>query len=52
MITGSIMFDLLAIFAIGWYVAGAILWLPIGRWMGYGRNCKKHGKDQAERSET
>ena len=42
MITGSILLDVLAVLAIWWYVAGAILWLPIGKWI------KKYGKEQED----
>ena len=45
MITESIILNVLSILAIGWYVAGAILFLPIGQWIR--RDCKKCGKEQA-----
>jgi len=46
MITGSIILDVLALLAIGW--SGAFLLLPVGQWIGYKRDCKKHGKEQAD----
>ncbi len=45
-ITGDIMFDVLALLAIGW--AGAILLVPVAQWIEYKRDCKKHGKEQAD----
>ena len=46
MITGSIMLDVLVFLAIGW--SGAFLLLPVGQWIDYKRDCKKHGKEQAD----
>ena len=45
MITGSIILDVLALLAIGW--SGAFLLLQVGQWIGYKRDCKKHGEEQA-----
>ena len=45
MITESIILNVLSILAIGLYVTGAILFLPIGQWIR--RDCKKCGKEQA-----
>ena len=36
--TGSIILNVLSILAIGWYVTGAILFLPIGQWIKWIRN--------------
>lgn len=47
-ITGDILTDVLAILAIAW--AGAILLLPVGQWIDYKRDCKKHGKEQIGRA--
>ena len=48
MITESIILNVLSILAIGWYVAGTILFLPIGQWIKWiRRDCKKCGKEQA-----
>lgn len=46
MLTGSIEVDVFAFLAIGW--AGAMLLLPIGQWIAYKRDCRKHGKEQAD----
>lgn len=46
MITGDIMLDVLALLAIGY--AGAFLLIPIYQWIDYKRDCKKHGKEQAD----
>lgn len=46
MITGSIILDVLVLLAIGW--SGAFLLLPVGQWICYKRDCKKHGKEQAD----
>lgn len=46
MITGDILTDVLALLAIGG--CGAILMLPIAQWIDYKRDCKKHGKEQAD----
>jgi len=46
MITGSSLLDALAFLAIGWTVA--FLLLPIGQWISYKRDCKMHGKEQAD----
>ena len=46
MILGNPLLDALAFVAVGW--AGAILLLPIGQWIEYKRDCKKHGKDVAD----
>lgn len=46
MITGDIMLDVLALLGIGY--AGALLLLPIAQWISYKRDCKKHGKEQAD----
>lgn len=46
MITGDIMLDVFALLAIGY--AGAFLLLPIYQWIDYKRDCKKHGKEQAD----
>lgn len=40
------MFDVLALLAIGW--CGAFLLLPIAQWIDYKKDCKKHGKRQAD----
>ena len=45
-ITGDILTDVLMLSAIAW--AGAILLLPVGQWIAYKRDCKKHGKEQAD----
>ena len=44
MITGSILLDVASLLAFGW--VGAILLLPVGQWISYKRDCKKHGKAQ------
>jgi len=46
MITGSITLDVLSLLCIGWI--GAFLLLPLGQWISYKRDCKKHGKEQAD----
>ena len=45
-IMGDILTDVLTLLAIAW--AGAILLLPIGQWVEYKKDCKKHGKEQAD----
>ncbi len=40
------MLDVLPFLAIGW--AGAFLLIPIYQWIDYKRECKKHGKEQAD----
>ena len=47
MITGSPILDALAFVIFGW--AGALLLLPIGQWIDYRRDCKKHGKTLADK---
>lgn len=42
----SISLDVLALLAIGW--SWAVLLLPVGRWIGYKMDCRKHGKKQAD----
>ena len=46
MITGSPLTDALALLAIGY--AGAFLLIPIYQRIDYKRDCKKHGKEQAD----
>lgn len=46
MITGSTLLDAIALVALGW--AGALLLLPVGQWIDYKKDCKKHGKEQAD----
>ena len=46
MITGNIMLDVLTMLIIGY--VGAFLLLPIGQWIIYRRDVKKHGKEQAD----
>ena len=46
MITESPLIDAVSIVAIGWCIA--FLMLPIGQWIDYKRDCKKHGKRQAD----
>ena len=46
MITGSTLLDALAFVVFGW--AGALLLLPVGQWIDYKKDCKKHGKEQAD----
>lgn len=46
MITGSPLLDALTFVVFGW--AGAFLLLPIGQWIDYRRDCRKHGKEQAD----
>ena len=46
MITGSPILDALAFVIFGW--AGALLLLPVGQWIGYKKDCKKYGKEQAD----
>ena len=46
MILGSPLIDALAFVAIGW--TGAFLLLPLGQLIDYKRDCKKHGKKQAD----
>ena len=40
------MLDVLFLLGIGY--AGAYLLLPIAQWIDYKRDCKKHGKEQAD----
>lgn len=46
MIFGSPALDAVAFVVFGW--AGAFLLLPLAQWIDYKRDCKKHGKDQAD----
>ena len=46
MITGNVTLDVFALLAIGY--AGAFLLVPLGQWISYKRDCKKHGKEQAD----
>ena len=46
MITGRHLLDALAFVAVGW--VGAFLLLPVGQWIAYRMDCKKHGKEQAD----
>lgn len=46
MITGDVMIDVFALLAIGY--AGAFLLVPLGQWISYKRDCKRHGKEQAD----
>ena len=46
MITGSPLLDALSFVALGW--VGAFLLLPIGQWIDHKKDCKKHGKEQAD----
>lgn len=46
MITGDVMPDVFALLAIGYSVA--FLLIPLGQWISYKRDCKKHGKEQAD----
>lgn len=46
MITGSHLLDAIAFVICGW--AGAFLLLPVAQWIEYKRDCKKHGKKQAD----
>ena len=46
MILGSPIVDALAFVAFGF--VGAILLLPLSQWIDYKRDCKKHGKEQAD----
>jgi len=46
MITGNVTVDVFALLAIGY--AGAFLLIPLGQWISYKRDCKKHGKEQAD----
>lgn len=46
MITGSKLLDAIAFVALGWCIA--FLLLPIAQWIDYKRDCKKHGKEQAD----
>ena len=46
MITGSPLLDAIAFVICGW--AGALLLLPIGQWIDYKKDCRKHGKAQAD----
>lgn len=45
-ITGDVLTDVLTLVAIAWGVA--ILLLPVGQWIDYKKDCKKHGKEQAD----
>lgn len=40
------MLDVFAFLGIGY--AGAFLLIPIAQWIEYKRDCKKHGKEQAD----
>lgn len=40
------MLDVFALLGIGY--AGAFLLIPIAQWIEYKRDCKKHGKEQAD----
>lgn len=44
--TGDIMLDVFVFIGIGY--AGAILLVPVAQWIEYKRDCKKHGKEQAD----
>ena len=46
MITGSPILDALAFVVFGW--VGALLLLPVGQWIDYKKDCRKHGKAQAD----
>ena len=46
MITGSPLTDALAFVAIGWCIA--FLLFLIAQWIDYKRDCKKHGKEEAD----
>ena len=46
MILGRPILDALAFVTIGW--VGAILFVPIGQWIQYKKDCKKYGKEQAD----
>ena len=46
MITGNVTLDVFALLAIGY--AGAFLLIPSGQWISYKRDCKEHGKEQAD----
>ena len=45
-ITGDILTDVFMLLGIGY--VGAILLLPVGQWIEYKKDCKKHGKEQAD----
>ena len=45
-ITGDVLTDVLTLLAIAW--ASAILLLPVGQWIDYKKDCKKHGKELAD----
>lgn len=45
-ITGDILTDVFMFLGIGY--VGAILLLPIWQWVEYKKDCKKHGKEQAD----
>ena len=45
-ITGDVLTDVFMLLGIAW--AGAILLLPVGQWVAYKWDCKKHGKEQAD----
>ena len=40
------MLDVFTLLGIGY--AGALLLIPLGQWISYKRDCKKHGKEQAD----
>ena len=45
-ITGDILTDVFMFLGIAY--VGAILLLPIWQWVEYKKDCKKHGKEQAD----
>ena len=45
-LTGSISGDVFML--LGVCYAGAFLLIPIAQWIEYKRDCKKHGKEQAD----
>ena len=46
MILGDPLIDVLAFLAFGWI--GAFLLIPLGQWIEYKIDCKKHGKVRAD----
>lgn len=46
MITGSPLTDALVFVVIGWGIT--FLFIPMAQWIDYKRNCKKHGKEEAD----
>ena len=46
MITRDAMLDVFSLLAIGY--SCAFLLIPLGQWISYKRDCKKHGKEQAD----